>query len=192
MLKTRNARFTAAQQLVTHERFSIITLAMLSIFLIGVAVALLAVPDVLDSEATKFFGALSIVASVWILAITLYDYALGRGLLAYRLHRNALKITKIMRSLERELACEHPNKEALRRIAEEYESEIFEAEVNHSPGDYQFSRYQSQKAEHWFQAIWFFVRNFMMRITRFISSVPSNLMVIMVIFGSIFWYFFIR
>lgn len=192
MLKTRGARFTAAQRLISHERFSVVTLALLSIFLISVAISLLSAPDSIDAGAARFLGALSIVASVWILAITLFDYAFGRGLLAYRLHRNALRITRIMRSLERELARETPDMSTVRAIAEEYETEISEAEVNHSSSDYKLSIYQRQKPITVFQKVYFPIRILAFRIGVFICSVPSNLMIMAIIAVSLIWYFIIR
>ncbi len=124
MLATRGSRFTAAHLLTNRDRFSVFTLAMLSIFLIGLSVVLLAAPDVLGSKGSKYFGTLSIVASVWILVITLFDYALGRGILAHQLHQNAIRITLVVREMERELAKPNPDMDKIRLLAEKYELSI--------------------------------------------------------------------
>lgn len=188
MLDTRGTRFTSAQLLTVRDRFSVATLAILSIFLIGVSVVSLVSPDTMGSSGAKFFGALSVVASVWILVITLFDYALGRGLLAYRLHQNAIKITKIARAIERELAQPSPNMQLIREMAERYEDENAETEVNHSPSDYKIYRYSRQKPKGVFTAVLYPIRNFLFSSLIFCISVPSNILVLLVVGGATIWY----
>lgn len=188
MLKTKGTRFTAAQLLVIRDRFSVATLAILSIFLIAVSIVSLTSPETLGASGTKFFGALSVIASVWILVITLFDYALGRNQLAHRLHQNAIKITKIAREMERELAKTSPNMDIVRDLAKRYEEENAETEVNHSASDYRIYLYSRQIATGWFTALWFPVRNALFSVLVFCISVPSNLLVLIVIVGATAWY----
>lgn len=192
MFSTRGARFTAAHLLTQRERFSVATLALLSIFLISVSVISLSSQGTVSGDAAKFFGSLSIIASVWILVITLFDYALGRGVLAHRLHQNAIRITKLMRELERELVKASPDIERLRNLAAQYEEEIADTEVNHSPSDYKMHLFSRQKANTWPGRIFIYIRNTLYSASVFCSSVPSNLLVLCVVFGASFWYLILR
>lgn len=189
MLKTRGTRFTSAQLLTVRDRFSVATLAVLSIFLIAVSVVSLVAPDAVGTSGAKYFGALSVVASVWILVITLFDYALGRGVLAHRLHQNAIKITKLARAIERELAKDSPDMTTLRQLAEKYEDENAETEVNHSPSDYKIYLYSRQKPTGWVTEIFYPIRNFVFSALIFCVSVPSNILVVLVVAGATIWYF---
>lgn len=188
MLKTRGTRFTAAQLLVNRDRFSVATLAILSIFLISISVTFVAVPDIISRGGGIYFSVLSIISSVWILVITLFDYALGRSLLAYRLHQNAIRITKLVRELERELEKDSPDMELIRTIAKRYEEENAETEVNHSSSDYKIYIYSRQTASNCFMRTVLSIRNFSFYVIVFCASVPSNLLVLLVVGGATIWY----
>jgi hypothetical protein len=192
MLTTRGTRFTAAQLLTVRDRFSVATLAILSIFLIAVSTISLIAPDLVGTSGGKFFGALSVIASVWILVITLFDYALGRGILAYRLHQNAIRITKLAREMERELEKSSPDMDLIRALAKRYEEENAETEVNHSPSDYKIYVYSRQKPTGWFTTLAYPVRNFLFSTLIFCASVPSNLLVLLAVGGATSWYFLRR
>lgn len=142
----------------------------------------------MGTSGAKFFGALSVIASVWILVITLFDYALGRSLLAHRLHQNAIKITKIARALERELAKLSPDMAVVRQMAELYEEENAETEVNHSPSDYKIHLYSRQKPTGCVTSIMFPIRNALFSALIFCISVPSNILVLLVVGGATVWY----
>lgn len=136
MQRTRGARFVASQLLVMKERGSLLILAILTIFLIAISLLLLIQPDALDAAKSRQVGVLSIVSSVTILAITIFDYALARGLLAAKLHDSSLRITEIMREMERELVKEKPSYDVLERLAASYELENKSTNVNHSNFDF--------------------------------------------------------
>lgn len=189
MLRTRGTRFTAAQLLTVRDRFSVATLAIMSIFLIAVSVVSLSAPEALGTSGAKFFGALSVIASVWILVITLFDYALGRSLLSYKLHQNAIRITKLLREMERELERCQPNMELIRSLAKRYEEENAETEVNHSINDHKIYTYSRQKPTGWITRIIFPIRNTLFSMFVFCVSVPSNIMVLFVVGGATIWYF---
>ena len=192
MLKTSGTRFTAANNLTVRDRFSVATLSILSIFLIAVSVISLAAPDVVGSNGAKFFGALSVIASVWILVITLFDYALGRSVLALRLHQNAIRINQRLREMEREIAKSEPDLVLLRSLAADYEKDIAETEVNHSPSDYKIYQFNKQKPTGWITKIWYPIRNFLFSSLVFCVSVPSNLLVLIIVVGATGWYVLIR
>lgn len=188
MLKTSGTRFTAANNLTFRDRFSVATLSILSIFLIAVSVISLAAPEVLGSNSAKFFGALSVIASVWILVITLFDYALGRSVMALRLHQNAIRVNQRLRAMEREIEKPTPDLKLLRRLAAEYEDDVADTEVNHSPSDYKIYQFSKQKPTGWVTALWYPARNFLFSSLVFCVSVPSNLLVLIVVIGASGWY----
>jgi hypothetical protein len=146
MQTTRGARFTAARLLVLKERVSLVIQCVLTVLLIGVSVYLLAYPDVGQNDA-RALGLISTMSSVSILAIVLFEYALGRGLLATKLHDSALRATALMRALERELASPEPSLEAMSQAAEAYEQENILTNVNHSAVDFTLNRYARAKSK---------------------------------------------
>ncbi|MBY3296221.1 SLATT domain-containing protein [Rhizobium laguerreae] len=145
MSGTRGARFTAARLLVLKERVSLVIQCVLAVLLIGVSIYLLAYPDV-DADDARRLGLISTMASVSILAIVLFEYALGRGLLASKLHDSALRATSLMRALERELAAPEPSLTVLAQTAEAYEQENIMTNVNHSAMDFTLHRYSRAKS----------------------------------------------
>lgn len=145
---TRGSRFKAAQLLVLKERASLFILSVLTIFLIGMSVTLLAAPNAVSGETTTSIGVLSTVASVAVLALTLFDYAFGRGLLAAKLHDSSLRVTELMRCMERELARDNPSIETLERLAEQYEKENISTNVNHTPLDFSIYKISRLKSDY--------------------------------------------
>lgn len=143
---TRGARFTAARLLILKERASLVIQSILAVLLIGVSVFLLAYPSI-DEENARRLGLISTMSSVAILAITLFEYALGRGLLAAKLHDSALRATALMRELERELVGPEPSLEVLALAAEEYEQENILTNVNHSAMDFTLHRFSRAKSD---------------------------------------------
>ncbi|TAZ51017.1 SLATT domain-containing protein [Rhizobium ruizarguesonis] len=146
MAGTRGARFTAARLLVLKERASLVIQCVLTVLLIGVSVYLLTYPDV-DENSARRLGLISTMSSVSILAIVLFEYALGRGLLASKLHDSALRATALMRTVERELAAPEPALMVLAQAAEAYEQENILTNVNHSAVDFTLHRYSRAKSK---------------------------------------------
>lgn len=149
MFNTRGARFAASQLLMMKERASLFILSTLTIVLIGISVFLLGIPEAADVQTTRQVGIVSAVASVAILAITLFDYAMGRGLLAAKLHENSLQITRVMREIERELEKPTPSLETLERCAREYEDLNISTGVNHSSIDFSLFKMSRRPTKHW-------------------------------------------
>lgn len=146
MQRTRGARFGASQLLIIKERASLFSLSVLSVILISTSVYLIALPSSVVSDQTQRIGVVSVIASVAILVISIFDYALGRGLSAAKLHENALIITRIMRGIERELLKSDPDKSLLYSLASDYEQLNIETSINHTSFDaslYDVSRMSS-------------------------------------------------
>jgi hypothetical protein len=146
---TRGARFTAARLLVLKERASLFIQSLLAILLVCVSIILLTSPDNVDPNFNRQIGIVSTISSVAILAITLFEYALGRGLLAATLHDSSLRVTAIMRKLERELAKPAPSIERLEKWAVQYEEENIYTNVNHSAVDFTLHKISRAKSR-WF------------------------------------------
>lgn len=145
MLSTRSARFIASRSLSVQDRFSTFTLAILSVFLVGVSIYSFVFSDSINSKISRYINIFTVVNSVGILIVTLYDFAMSRALLAFRIHENALKITTIMRSLERELERSEKNDDEIRRLAAEYEDLNKETFLNHTPRDFRISQITAWK-----------------------------------------------
>lgn len=191
MLKTRGARFKAAARLTMQERLSVCALSILSVFLTAVSVALLSTPEYIDAYGAKIFGILSTIASVWILVITLYDYAQGRAVLAHRLHENALSITKLLRQMERELQKGSPDYDLIRAIANSYEEEISKTYVNHTACDYKMHILDTQaEKENWRKRLSNSYIRFKCLVFSMSFSVISSALVLIFIVTMMSLYFF--
>lgn len=136
IMKTRGARFTAARHCKTNDKLSVMTQAILSVYLTSVSVVFLAYPQSKFAQDATYFSVLSIIASIWLLVAALSDFAEGRGVKAHQLYENALDITLILRAMERELKNPAPDVKKLSELAEKYEVTIRENGVNHDPIDY--------------------------------------------------------
>jgi hypothetical protein len=180
MAGTRGARFTAARLLILKERASLVIQSVLAVLLIGVSVYLLAYPGI-DEDNARRLGLISTMSSVAILAITLFEYAIGRGLLASKLHDSALRATALMRELERELAGPEPSLKVLARAAEEYEQENILTNVNHSAVDFTLHRYSRAKSDCGLVNLFYRARSFIAQAIVVVLAVWPGLLTLVVI-----------
>ena len=187
MFKTRGCRFSAASALIAKERFSIITIAFLSIYMLSWSIISLTYPEIFTSSHSRFYNAISAIAAVSLLVISLMDYSIGRSVSAEKLHANALRISKLMRSLERELNKETPDAVTMRQIAKEYEDEISDTQINHSSTDYRRYIYGTRKSDrklanfgYWLWSnvynIYYYSRSLLIHIALILIVVASTLM----------------
>jgi len=192
MYATRGCRFTAAKMLKTKEMFSIGTISFLSIYLIGWSVASASYPDVITSAHARFFNAVSVVASVGLLALSIFDFALSRSVTSEKLNRNALEISQIMRELERHLERPSPDFGELERIAAEYERMIIANEVNHSPADYRLWLSEKAKPRDPFYAACFYVRRIYTKAVYLATSAFMHLILVALVILPTLWYLVFR
>lgn len=171
---TRGARFTAARLLVLKERASLFIQSVLAVLLIWVSVIFLAYPGI-DETLTRKLGVVSTMSSVAILAITLFEYALGRGLLAAKLHDSSLRATAIMRKLERELASPQPSLEVLETTAEEYEQENILTNVNHSAIDFILNKWSRARSNCELANFFYSIRSFTAQAVVVVIAVSPGL-----------------
>lgn len=136
MLTTRGVRFATAESEQRKEKFSIATISLLSVYLASWSLAASLFPEILSSLQTRALGLISVVASVSLLVISLFDFAAGRAVYAEKMLQNAFVITRIMREAERELAKVDPDYKTLSEIAAQYESSVNGVGVNHNSKDY--------------------------------------------------------
>jgi len=180
MVGTRGARFTAARLLILKERLSLVIQCVLAVLLIGVSVYLLAYPDVNENNARRL-ALISTMSSVAILAIVLFEYALGRGLLASKLHDSALRTTVLLRTIERELAAPEPSLTVLARTATDYEQENILTNVNHTSVDFTLHRYSRAKSPSGFVNFFYQVRSIVAQVLVVTLAVWPGLLTLGVI-----------
>lgn len=188
MLTTRGCRFNAAAGLEWQELFSIITTSVLSIYLLSWAVFTISLPEVFEAKHLRFFGAVSIVASVGLLTVSLMEYALKRSVRAEKLQQNAHRISKLMRELERELALENPDFEKLGRIAASYEDEIAQTHINHTARDWRMWTYSRSTSDKMILEKLYSVRSIGYRFWYVLSMVWLYVVLLALVFVPTLWY----
>ena len=104
-------------------------MAFLSVYMLAWSVLTLAFPEVFSNVYARFYGAVSAVASVALLVISLMDFAQARGVLAEKLEANAIQIQGIMRALERELEKPRPSGDVVEKLAKSYVESILDTKV---------------------------------------------------------------
>lgn len=183
MLKTRGARFTAASSLGFRERWSIGTTSLLTVFILSWSVFLVADPEAFSSADVRFFAALSIISSVAVLTLTLLDYALARTVRAEKLQQNALRISVIMRALERELCSAAPNVAALHGFAIEYETAIAETQLNHAPSDFRKWEIASEEPKTLKEKAWWAVRSTTFNVGYYLGPIILHVLTLIIVVG---------
>ncbi len=183
MLKTRGARFTAASSLWFRERWSIGTTSLLTVFILSWSTFLVADPEAFSSAGVRFFAALSIISSVAVLTLTLLDFALVRTVRAEKLQQNALKISIIMRALERELCSAAPDTAKMERLAVEYEMAVTETQLNHAASDFRKWEIASEKPETPKARAWWFVRFAGFNLGYYLGPIILHLLTLLTVVG---------
>lgn len=184
MLTTRGVRFAVAESEQRKEMFSISTIAMLSVYLAGWSLTASFFPDFLTSFQTRALSLISVVASVSLLVISLFDFAAGRSVYAEKMLQNAFSITEILREAERELAKETPDFSKLSRIASDYEAKISGVGVNHTSKDYRLWLLQKQKPSNLFHACQIWLSATILRTFAFASAMFFQILLLVLILAS--------
>lgn len=136
MLTTRGVRFYVSENEKRKERFSIITIAILTIYLSGWSIATAVFPESFNTHQNKIIDFTSIIASVALLCLSLLDYALSRGVFAEKMLHSAFQITSILREMERLLEAKNPDCNKLSELAAKYEDCLSATGINHNADDY--------------------------------------------------------
>lgn len=188
MYRTRGCRFGAASALETKQRWSVGTVAFLSIYLLSWSIILLAYPEAFNSTHTAFYSAVSATASAALLVVSLMDYAFDRTVKAEKLHQNALAISNLMRDLERQLASASPDVIEMKKIAVEYERCISETQVNHTSQDFTRWNYTAAKPNGILTSIWYPVRRLIFNFWFYFSSMFMYIALLAAILVPTIWY----
>ena len=136
MIKTRNIRFQVSESEKRKEKFSITTITMLSIYIACWSLILAIFPKEFSDFQSKALNLSLVVASVSLLAISIFDYASNRSVFAEQMLQNAFSISKTARETKRQLKNPNPSYERLDDLAQSYEETVKNAGVNHSSIDY--------------------------------------------------------
>tara|TARA_Y100000815_G_scaffold270541_1_gene295400 strand:+ start:643 stop:1278 length:636 start_codon:yes stop_codon:yes gene_type:complete len=184
MLATRGVRFAVAESERKKEKFSIATISILSVYLAGWSLAASLFPDVLTALQIRALSLVSVVASVSLLLISLFDFAAGRSVYAEKMLQNAFSITEIMRATERELAKDAPDFDLLSKLASEYEARVSGVGVNHTSRDYKLWLLQRRKSDRFFQSVSIVIATSILRSLSFISAMFFQIALLVIIFMS--------
>jgi hypothetical protein len=188
MYTTRSCRFSAAAALAAKDRFSVGTVAFLSIYILGWSVVALSYPEIFNSTHARFYNAISVVCSASSLVITLMDFGFNRTLKAEKLHQNALCVSLLMGNLQRELASASPDERMLRKIAEDYERAMSDTQINHTFRDLLRWRYESAKSKNALVATGYALRRTIYNIWFYSSAMFIHIFLILVVIIPTLWY----
>lgn len=184
MLTTRGVRFSVAESEQRKEKFSITVIAMLSIYLAGWSLAASLFPDRLSEIQTRALSFVSVVASVSLLVISLFDFAADRSVYAEKMLQNANGITEILREAERELAKEFPDYAHLSVLAAKYEATVRSVGVNHPSKDYKIWELQRRKPSNKFEAFQIWVVSIILDCLAFTSAMIFQIALVVLMIAS--------
>lgn len=180
MYLTRGARFNAARRLAAREKFSVGSIAFLSVFMAMLSVLLLSAPDAFTLSDTRFVSILTIVLSISLVVLSLLDYASNWSVKAFLLHKNALQISELMRRLELELYGSNANASTLGEIAMEYEAAVSETQINHLPKDHYKFALSKASSKNFVANIYHWIRSHLYCVYYWISEFWLQLVIILV------------
>lgn len=152
MWRTAGARFNCHRRMKYRNAISAFTISTLSVYLIGISVSqkVYSIGEIcpnLDNHLTF----ISIVGAVFIIVLSLIEWASDFSVKADRLFENANKIKELRFKLERSLdgeVSENELKATFNEVAQEYESLTNGHHPNHDPVDDFLFRAQNPKEPH--------------------------------------------
>lgn len=148
MWKTKGSRFNAARRLNKKYQFSLSSISILSVYGIAIPVIQSIAKNPQCQKVNSIYNAISLILSVFTLAISLLEGAKNYQIRAEKLHKNAVEIS----ALQRELEFLRINKledadfiQKLGTISAEYEDLIKQCSENHEIEDYDLFTVQNRK-----------------------------------------------
>ncbi|MBL3598050.1 SLATT domain-containing protein [Rhodovulum sulfidophilum] len=184
MLTTRGIRFSVAEREKRKEKFSIGVIAVLSIYLAGWSLAASLFPDALTETQARALSFISVVASVSLLVISLFDFAASRSVYAEKMLQNAFSIAEILREAERELAKGDPDYARLSILASTYEAKVSGVGVNHTSKDYKLWKLQRRSPSGWLEASQVWVTSKILSCLAFTSAMFFQIAIVVLIVAS--------
>jgi hypothetical protein len=188
MGKTRGARITAAAGLIVKDRFSVLTVATLSIYMLAWSIAAISYPELFTAEHARFYSAIGAVSSVSLLAISLMDLSFARSARAEKFQLNALQISELMRHLERLLVEPTPSIDKMKVAAAKYELYIKQTAINHTSADYFRWLYGSARSTRPIISLMYHLRSLLYASWYYLTGLFFHLVVLALVIGSTAWY----
>src|ERR1017187_7956389 len=164
MWRTAGARFNCQRRMKHRDATSSFTIAILSVYLIAISVAQ-KIYNVGQShpELDNHLTFIAIVGAVFIIVISLTEWACDFSVRAERLFENATEIKKLHARLERALVDGIPEnilESEFKEVGLDYEQFVDKNSPNHDPVDDFLFRAQNRTEPHpsfkmgFFQAAW--------------------------------------
>lgn len=156
--KTKGSRFNAARRLRSNYQFSLNSISILSIYGIAIPILQGVVKNSQCQEVNSIYNAISLILSVFTLAISLLEGAKNYQIRAEKLHNNAVEISNLQRKLDYLLLNKSGNANFLQQLgnlSDRYENLIKECPENHEPEDYDLFMVQNKKdfGINWFREL---------------------------------------
>lgn len=146
--KTKGSRFNAVRRLNNKYQFSLSSISILSIYGIAIPIIQGVVKNPQCQKVNDIYSAISLILSVFTLAISLLEGAKNYQLRAEKLHNNAVKISSLQSKLDYLIVRKSGNANFLQQlgnISARYEKLIKECPENHEPQDYTLFMAQNRK-----------------------------------------------
>ena len=138
MKVTAGCRFNAAERLKRREKSSNILVSVYSALLICVSIATFALP--MGSSLIRYASFGGIVASILLLVMSMKNFAHGFGVEAEQMHRCALEINELRRSMQALNGIELDSR--LSEFTYEYSAVLQKWSVNHTREDFLSYKYR--------------------------------------------------
>ncbi|MTJ46700.1 SLATT domain-containing protein [Dolichospermum sp. UHCC 0259] len=146
--KTKSARFNAARRLKNKYQFSISSISILSVYGIAIPIIQSIVKNPACQRINDIYNAISLILSVFTLAISLEEGSKNYELRAEKLYNNAVQLSSLQREMEYLMICGLSDNELLQKLGElsvKYDQIIKECPENHEPEDYDLLKAQNIK-----------------------------------------------
>lgn len=152
--KTKGIRYTAYHRLRNQSRWSIITISILSFYILSLSIVAILFQDSFSSFKHQLFNAFSLISSVFIMIVSFVESLKAYDLQAEFLHRNANDISKIFNEFQRRLRNNLLDESYSKYVVEEYNKLLDSCPFNHSEID--FERFKVKEPNHFNLTGWRF------------------------------------
>lgn len=139
---TSSARFNAARRLKLRDLFAAFSIALFSSIGIGLAVMQKTYAVKADSAGDRYLTLLAVCIGLFVLVISLVEWAAGNTLRADSLHRNAEDLNTLQRKIQQRVAFVDDGQTLLMsdvdNLRAEYETLKAKCPYNHESIDYRY------------------------------------------------------
>lgn len=134
--KTKGARFTAYHRLTNQSRLSVLTVSLLSLYVIVISLVPLAFPSKFAGDESAKWQVLSTIISIFIIIVSIVENGKSYELKADQLHRSGLEISKLYNEFQfnfRQQSCDAAYCE---KVLKRYDEILAACPFNHDTSDY--------------------------------------------------------